>query len=174
LKKEFTKWKKIVNDAVVDDADRTLTVSVRMGVCWSWRPVSCPTGVCYPHFRLESVSGQNLLKPLYPPCLFNDGKFVSIQNSNPTRIIAAILKPFKPCNEDLYNIPFADVSEDTTHRCSPPNRRKEKCYLFPKWRRQPLNGRFIVWDIMPLKSTEVCDSGHNNKRKTTNSTKRTK
>jgi hypothetical protein len=62
-----------------------------------------------------------LLKPLYPPCLFNDGKFVAIQNSNPTRIIAAILKPLEPCNEDLYDISFADVSEDTAHRCSPPN-----------------------------------------------------
>jgi hypothetical protein len=69
---------------------------------------------------LESVSGQNLLKPLYPPCLFNDGKFVAIQNSNPTRIVTAILKPLEPCNEDFYDIFFANVSKDAAHECSPP------------------------------------------------------
>jgi hypothetical protein len=120
LKKGLTKWKEIVNDTVVDDADRTLTIDVRMGIRWSWCPVSCPTGVGYPHFRLESVSGQNLLKPLYPPCLFNDGKFVAIQNSNPTRIIAAILKPLESRNEDFYDIFFANVSKDAAHECSPP------------------------------------------------------
>jgi hypothetical protein len=121
FKKGLAKWKEIVNDTVVDDADRTLTVGVRMGIRWSWCPVSCPTGVGYTDLRLESVSGQDLLKSFNASCLLHNGKFVSIQNSNPTRIITAILKPLEPCNEDLYDISFADVSEDTAHRCSPPN-----------------------------------------------------
>ena len=109
----------VLDDPVVDDDDAAGAVAMRMRVFLGRPAVGRPAGVADAVFPVERVAGEHLFEtgelagaaPQLDLAVAHDG--------HPRRVVAAILEPPQPVDQNRKDLLLADIPDDPAHWCYP-------------------------------------------------------
>ena len=105
-------WQVVLDDAVVDDDEPARAVAVRMRVLFSGPSVRRPPRVPEPVAAGHRVRGQHLLEVRELAGTAADVHVPVVDDGDARRVVAAILEPSQPVDEDRDDGPRADVADD--------------------------------------------------------------
>ena len=105
----------VLDDAVVHDDDLPGAVAVRVGVLLGRPAVRRPARVADAVVAVERVRGQHFLEPRELPRAAPQLDRAVADDGHARRVVAAILEPPQPVDEDGDDLLAADVSDDSAH-----------------------------------------------------------
>ncbi len=105
----------VLDDPVVHDDDLPCAVAVRVRIFFS-RPAVCrPACVANSVLALERVDGQHLFEPGELSGAAPQLNRAIADNSHPRRVVAAVLEPPQPIDQDGKHLLVADVANNAAH-----------------------------------------------------------
>src|SRR5580765_4176470 len=105
----------VLDDAVVDDDDAARAVAMRMRVLFGRPTVRRPSRVAEAVGAVDGIPGQDVLEPGELPRAAADVDLPVVDDRDARGVIAAILEPAKPFDDDGDRWPGPDVSDDSAH-----------------------------------------------------------
>ena len=113
LIKLFLQFQVVFDDAVVHHRD--VAYPVGMGVGLGGAPVGGPAGVADAHLTREGVLPQQVFQLLQFAQAAADGQAVIADHRHPRRVIAPVLQPFQPVQDDGHGLLGPQISDDAAH-----------------------------------------------------------
>src|SRR5258705_8272861 len=117
----------VLDDAVMDDGQLAAAVQMRMRIGVRWPPVSGPPGVADADCSAGTVRGQQALEFDDLADALPDFESPSEDRGDSGRVIAAVLKPSKACQDEGNGFLVAGVADDSTHRRTALTRLPDEC-----------------------------------------------
>ena len=105
----------IFQNAVVDHHEGAAAVGVRVGVLLGGAAVGGPARVPEPHAPLHRLLPQDRLELLDAPGAPPDLQPLRPQHGHAGGVIAAVLEPLEPVQDDADGAPLPDVADDPAH-----------------------------------------------------------
>src|SRR6185436_19454770 len=105
----------VLDDAVVDDDDAAGAVAMRMRVLFGRPTVRRPSRVAEAVPAVDGIPGQDVLEPGEFPGAAPDVDLPVVDDRDARGVIAAILEPPKPFDDDGHRGPGSDVTDDSAH-----------------------------------------------------------
>ena len=109
----FLEFQVVLDDAVVHHRD--VAYPVGMGVGLGRPPVGGPAGVADAHLTLQGVLQQQVFQLLQFSQAAADGQAVIADHRHPRRVIAPVLQPFQPVQDDGHGLLGPQISDDAAH-----------------------------------------------------------
>ena len=111
----------VLDDAVVDEREATGAVHVRMGVAGRGRAVRGPAGVRDARRAVHRLALEGLAQSLDPSgeLAHGDAGAAPVHHRHPGGVVAAVLEPPQPFQQDGHGLARAHVADDAAHASAP-------------------------------------------------------
>jgi hypothetical protein len=105
----------VLDDPVVDDDERAVTVGVRMGVLFGRTAVSRPAGVTDAERARQRPLTEDTFEILEPAGGAAHVQGAVVEDRDARGVVAAILESLQSLDDDADRALVPDVSDDSTH-----------------------------------------------------------
>ena len=112
----------VLDHAVVDDGDRdrpAAAAQMGMGVAVGGRPVSRPARVADPARPRGRLAVEQFLQDPHPAGPLPHDQLVAVDRGQARAVVAAILEPAQPRDQDRRGLMSSGVTDDSAHRHHP-------------------------------------------------------